>query len=69
MRLDGDIFPEDEGRGGVLGFLAVDLAFLRAVDATQSDTLRVLVVQGFDGVAVEGRDPWLVMELAIARTG
>jgi hypothetical protein len=29
------------------------LAFLRAADATEADALRVLVVQDFDGVAVE----------------
>jgi hypothetical protein len=29
------------------------LAFLRAVDATEADTLRVGVVQDFDGIAVE----------------
>ena len=30
--------------------------FLRAVDAAESDTLRMGVVQDFDGVAVEGGD-------------
>jgi hypothetical protein len=33
--------------------LAVGLTFLRAVDATEADTLRVGVVQNLDGVAVE----------------
>ena len=32
------------------------MAFLRAVDAAQADTLRVGVVQDFDGVAVEDGD-------------
>jgi hypothetical protein len=32
------------------------LAFLRAVDAAETDTLRVGVVQDFDGVAVEDGD-------------
>jgi hypothetical protein len=34
------------------------LAFLRAVDAAEADTLRVGVVQGFDGVAIECGDDW-----------
>ena len=32
------------------------MAFLRAVDAAEADTLRVGVVQDFDGVAVEDTD-------------
>jgi hypothetical protein len=40
----------------MLRSLAKGLAFLRTVDATQSDTLRVLVVQDFEGVAVEDGD-------------
>ena len=32
------------------------VVFLRAVDAAESDTFRVLVVQDFDGVAVEDGD-------------
>ena len=35
------------------GVVAVGLAFLRTVDAAESDTFRVVVVQDFDGVAVE----------------
>jgi len=31
-------------------------AFLRAVDATETDAFRVLVVQDFDGVAIEDGD-------------
>ncbi len=37
----------------MLGSRAIGLAFLRAVDAAQTDTFRVSVVQDFDGVAVE----------------
>jgi hypothetical protein len=40
----------------LLRSLAVGLAFLRTVDPTESDTFRVLVVQDFDGVAVEDAD-------------
>ena len=40
----------------MLGFLAVVLAFLRAVNAAEADAFRVLVVQNFDGVAVEDAD-------------
>jgi hypothetical protein len=40
----------------VIDRLAEGLAFLRAVDATEADTLRVGVVQDFDGVAVEDGD-------------
>jgi hypothetical protein len=36
--------------------MAVRLALLWAVDATETDALRVLVVQHFDGVAVEDGD-------------
>ena len=56
VRLDGDFFPEGEGRGSVLGLLAVGLAFLRAVDAAETDTFSMVAVQDFDGVAVEDRD-------------
>ena len=54
--LEGDFLPEGEGRGGLLGSLAEGLAFLRAVDAAEADAFRVLVVQDFDGVAVEDGD-------------
>ena len=37
----------------MLGFLAIDLAFLRAVDAAEEDTFRMVAVQHFEGVAVE----------------
>ena len=33
--------------------LAVSLAFLWAINAAQTDTFRVLVVEDFEGVAVE----------------
>ena len=56
VRLDGDFFPKGEGRGRVLGVVAVGLAFLRAVDAAEADAFRVLVVQDFEGVAIEDGD-------------
>jgi hypothetical protein len=40
----------------LLRSLAVGLAFLLAVDAVQADTFWVLVVQDFDGIAVEDGD-------------
>jgi len=42
----------------VLGFLAVGLAFLRTIDPAEADTFRALVVQDFDGVAVEDGGDW-----------
>ena len=37
----------------MLGSLAVGLPFLWAVDAVQANTFSVVIVQDFDGVAVE----------------
>ena len=37
----------------MIGIVAVGLALLQAVDAAEADTLRVLVVQDFEGVAVK----------------
>jgi hypothetical protein len=54
--LDCDFFAKGEVRGRLLGSLAVGLAFLRAVDPTETDTFMALVVQNFDGVAVEDAD-------------
>jgi hypothetical protein len=51
-----DFLPEGEGRGGVLGVVAVGLALLRAVDAAEADVFRKLVVQNFERVAVEDGD-------------
>ena len=53
VSLERDFFPKSESRGGLLGSFAVGLALLRAVDAIESNTFRVLVMQDFDGVAVE----------------
>ena len=32
------------------------LAFLRAIDVTEADAFRVVIVQDFEGVAVKDRD-------------
>jgi len=52
MTLHRDRSPKDQGRRSPLGDLAECLAFLGAVDAVETDTLRVLVVQNLDGVTV-----------------
>ena len=56
VSLDGDVLPKDEVRGGVLGIVAKGLAFFRAVDATETDAFRALVVQDFQSVAVKDGD-------------
>ena len=56
VSLNGDVLPKDEVRGGVLGIVAKGLAFLRAVDATETDAFRALVVQDFESVAVKDSD-------------
>jgi hypothetical protein len=54
--LDGDLLPEGEGRGRLLRSLAEGLFLLRTVDTAEADTFGVLVVQDFEGVAVEDGD-------------
>ena len=44
------VFAEGKFRGGVLSSLQVGLALLRTVNPVEANTLRVLVVQDFDGV-------------------
>jgi hypothetical protein len=39
----------------LLGSRAVSLAFLWTINAAQADTFRAVVVQDFEGVAVEDR--------------
>lgn len=51
-----DFLPDHEGRGRVLSFLPVGLAFLRAVNAVEPDTFSLSVVEYVDGVAVEDGD-------------
>jgi len=50
MRLDGNVLPEGEGRGGVL---AIGLPLLWGVDAVETDAFRVVGVLDFDGVTVD----------------
>jgi len=58
--LDGNFIPKGENANGVLGILAVGLAFLRAVAAVEMEAFSVLVVQDVEGVAVEDGDgPWV----------
>jgi hypothetical protein len=40
----------------LLGPLPESLAILRAIDAAEADAFRMIVMQDFDGVAVEDRD-------------
>ena len=54
--LDRDFLAKGEVRGSLLRSPAERLAFLGAVDPTQADAFRVLVVQNFEGVAVEDGD-------------
>jgi hypothetical protein len=60
------LFPEDESSRGQPSLIAESLAYLRAIDAAVADTLRVGVVQDFDGVAVED-GPSEVSERAIGK--
>ena len=52
VRLEGDLFPEGEGRGGVLGVVARRLALRWAIYPAETDAFSVVVVQDFGGVAV-----------------
>jgi hypothetical protein len=53
VRLERDLFSEDQRGGSVLGSLPIGLAFLRAIDAAEADAFRLAVVQNVEGVAVE----------------
>ena len=53
----------------MLGLLAVGLALLRTVDPAETDTLWVLIVQNFDGVAVEHTDHFPCEIVCMNRTG
>ena len=53
---DCHLLAECEVRGGLIRSGAKGLAFLRAVNATEANTLRLGVMQHFDGVAVEDGD-------------
>ena len=49
--------------------LAKGLAFLRAIDAVETDRFNVVVVQGFDGVAVEDRNRLTRQPRGLGSTG
>ena len=42
VSLERDFLAKNQGRGGLLGLLAVGLALFRAVDTTEADAFRVL---------------------------
>jgi len=56
VRLEDDFFPKHHRGRSLIGSRAVSLTFLWAINATQADTFGAVVVQDFDGVAVEDGD-------------
>jgi hypothetical protein len=54
--LERDSLSKDKFRGGLLGSFAIGLTFLWTVDAAEADTFGAVVVQDFNGVAVEATD-------------
>jgi len=54
--LKRDFFPKNHRGRSLLGSMAVRLTLLGAVNAVEADTLSSVVVQDFDGVAIEDRD-------------
>ena len=55
VSLEGNLFSEDKLRRRLFRSLAVGLSLLRAVDAAETDTFRMLVVQDFEGCRRRGR--------------
>jgi hypothetical protein len=47
------LLPLNQLSDGVLGVVAVGLAFLRAVDTAEADAFSIVAVQYFDGVAID----------------
>jgi len=45
-----------EASNGVLGIVAIGLAFLRSVDLAQTDAFSAVIAQGFESMAVENGD-------------
>ncbi len=66
VRLERDFFPEDQGGRCLLGSMAVSLALLGAVDATEANAFGAVVVQHFECVAVEDGDDGAVKSAARA---
>ncbi|HEX4967867.1 MAG TPA: hypothetical protein VFV44_05060, partial [Nitrospiraceae bacterium] len=56
VRLEKDFLPKHHCGRRLLGLMAVRLTLLRAVDATQTDTFRVLLVQDVKSIAVKDGD-------------
>lgn len=54
--LERDFFPKDKCRGRLLGARAVGLALLWTINAFESNAFWVVVMQDFNGVAVEDTD-------------
>jgi hypothetical protein len=49
-------FPNTSADVAILGLMAVRLTLLRAVDPAEADAFRVLLVEDFEGIAVEDQD-------------
>ena len=56
VRLEEDFFPKHHRGCRLLGLMAVLLTFLWAVNAAETDTFGVSVVEDFDGIAVKDGD-------------
>ena len=65
--MERDLLAKNQVRRGLLRSLTVGLAFLWAVDAVESDAFSAVVVQNFDGVAVEDGDDSLCKIIAKGR--
>ena len=52
----GGLFPKHQRGRRLLGLMAVRLTLLRAVDPAEADAFRVLLVEDFEGIAVEDPD-------------
>jgi hypothetical protein len=56
VRLEEDFFPKHHLGRRLLGLMAVLLTLLWTVDATQTDTFGVSVVEDFDSIAIKDGD-------------
>ena len=56
MSLKHNFFAKHKHRHGLLGSLTISLAFIRAVEAAEADAFSAVIVQDFEGVAVEDKD-------------
>jgi len=56
VRLEEDFFPKHQCGRGLLGLMTVRLTFLWTIDATQTDTFGVPVVEDFNDIAVKDGD-------------